>query len=62
MIKFLTKFAAKVIDPVKETLRRRELKKLGFTSRKIRSSNCSADYPLGGMLEPYDIERDKGLI
>ena len=21
----------------------------------------SADYPLGGMLEPYDIERDKSL-
>ena len=25
-------------------------------------NNCSADYPLGGMVEPYDIEKEKEML
>jgi len=24
-------------------------------------NDCSKDYPIGGMIEPYDIEREKEL-
>jgi len=27
-----------------------------------KQEEASADYPLGGSLEPYDIERDKNLL
>jgi hypothetical protein len=26
-----------------------------------QENDCSAEYPLGGMIEPYDIEREKEL-
>jgi len=29
---------------------------------EIKQEEASADYPLGGSLEPYDIERDKNLL
>jgi len=28
---------------------------------KIEAEECSEDYPLGGMIEPYDIEKEKEL-
>jgi hypothetical protein len=29
--------------------------------KQDEENDCSEDYPLGGMLEPYDIEKEKDL-
>lgn len=28
---------------------------------ELRQKGCSADYPVGGLVEPYDIEKEKNL-